>query len=115
MPIPKSLPSRMSSLSAIISEHTMYAIIGFDRKDSAKRRDQHRAAHQQFLQKNEKKILYGGPLKDAADGPSTGALIVVDCATRQEAEAFIAADPFKQGGVYESVAVRAFKKVFPQG
>ena len=30
-------------------------------------------------------------------------------------EAFIAADPFCKAGVYESVAVRAFKKVFPQG
>jgi uncharacterized protein YciI len=40
--------------------------------------------------------------------------MVVDCATRQEAEAFIAADPFRTGGVYESVEVRAFKKVFPQ-
>ena len=28
-------------------------------------------------------------------------------------EDFIAADPFYRGGVYESVAVRAFKQVFP--
>ena len=43
----------------------------------------------------------------------TGALLVVDCATREEAEAFIAADPFHRAGVYESVAVRAFRQVFP--
>ena len=93
----------------------MYAIICFDRPDSAALRDKHRAAHQEFLKKNSKAIVFGGPLKDTPDGPSTGALIVVDCATREEAEALIAADPFKQGGVYASVAVRAFKKVFPQG
>jgi uncharacterized protein YciI len=52
-------------------------------------------------------------LKNTPEGASTGALIVVDCATRPEAEAFIAADPFYRGGVYESVAVRAFKQVFP--
>ena len=91
----------------------MYAILCFDRPDSAALRDAHRAAHQDFLKKNEKKIVFGGPLKNAADGPSTGALIVVDCATRAEAEALIAADPFYRGGVYESVAVRAFKQVFP--
>jgi len=91
----------------------MYAIICFDRPDSAPLRDQHRAAHQAFLKSNEKKIVFGGPLKDAADGPSTGALIVVDCASRAEAEALIGADPFYRGGVYESVAVRAFKQVFP--
>ena len=93
----------------------MYALLCFDRPDSAPLRDQHRAAHQEFLQKNSKKIIFGGPLKNTPDGASTGALIVVDCATRQDAEAFIAADPFHKAGVYESVAVRAFKKVFPQG
>ena len=91
----------------------MYAILCFDRPDSAALRDTHRAAHQDFLKRNEKKIVFGGPLKNAADGPSTGALIVVDCATRADAEALIAADPFYRGGVYESVAVRAFRQVFP--
>jgi uncharacterized protein YciI len=92
----------------------MYAIVCFDRPDSAALRDAHRAAHMDFLEKNAQKIAYGGPLKGRADGPSSGALIVVDCATREEAEAFIAADPFRQAGVYESVSVRAFKQVFPR-
>jgi len=93
----------------------MYALLCFDRPDSAPLREQHRAAHQKFLDENSKKILFGGPLKNAPEGPSTGALIVVDCATRKDAEAFVAADPFYKGGVYESVVVRAFKKVFPRG
>ena len=92
----------------------MYALICFDRPDSAPLRDAHRAAHEEFLDGHSKKILFGGPLKNAPDGASTGALIVVDCATRKEAEEFIAADPFYRGGVYESVAVRAFKQVFPR-
>ena len=92
----------------------MYALLCFDRPDSAPLREQHRAAHQKFLDENSKKILFGGPLKNAPEGPSTGALIVVDCATRNDAEAFVAADPFYKGGVYESVVVRAFKKVFPK-
>lgn len=91
----------------------MYALICFDRPDSAPLRDQHRVDHLKFLSENSNRILFGGPLKSTPDGPSTGALIVVDCATREEAEAFIGADPFHRGGVYESVAVRAFKQVFP--
>ena len=91
----------------------MYAIVCFDRPDSASLRDAHRAAHQEFLAAHAQKIVFGGPLKDAADGPSTGALIVADCASREEAQALIQSDPFYRGGVYESVAVRAFKKVFP--
>ena len=91
----------------------MYAIVCFDRPDSAALRDEHRAAHQDFLKKHSSRVVFGGPLKTTPDGPSTGALIVVNCATREEAEALIAADPFYRGGVYESVAVRAFKQVFP--
>jgi uncharacterized protein len=92
----------------------MYAIVCFDRPDSASLRDAHRADHVKFLDLHKKQIVFGGPLKGAADGPSTGALIVVNCATRQEAEDLIGADPFFRAGVYESVAVRAFKQVFPQ-
>ena len=67
-----------------------------------------------FLKNHSTKIVFGGPLKHTPEGASTGALIVVSCATREEAEALIGADPFYRGGVYESVAVRAFKQVFPQ-
>jgi uncharacterized protein len=91
----------------------MYAIICFDRPDSAGLRDAHRAAHLAFLNANAARIVFGGPLKHASDGPSTGALVVLDCATREEAESFIAADPFNRAGVYESVSIRAFKRVFP--
>jgi len=92
----------------------MYAILCFDRPGSAALRDQHRAAHVAFLDENKTKIVFGGPLKDVAAGASTGALIVVDCATHADADAFIHADPFFRAGVYENVAVRAFKQVFPQ-
>jgi uncharacterized protein YciI len=91
----------------------MYAIVCFDRPDSSALRDRHRADHQKYLGENSRKIVFGGPLKSTPDGPSTGALIVVNCATREEAEALIGADPFYRGGVYEAVAVRAFKQVFP--
>ena len=91
----------------------MYAIVCFDRPDSSALRDAHRAAHVEFLNANASRIAFGGPLKNTPDGASTGALIVVQCATRKEAEAFIAADPFYRGGVYETVSIRAFKQVFP--
>jgi uncharacterized protein len=92
----------------------MYAIVCYDRPDSASLRDAHRAAHMEYLKTNSAKVVFGGPLKNTPDGPSTGAIIVLNCATREEAEAFIKGDPFERNGVYESVAVRAFKQVFPQ-
>jgi uncharacterized protein YciI len=91
----------------------MYAILCFDRPDSASLRDAHRTAHQEFLKQFSKQIVFGGPLKNTPEGASNGALIVVNCASRDEAQALIASDPFYRNGVYESVAVRAFKQVFP--
>jgi uncharacterized protein YciI len=91
----------------------MHAIVCFDRPDSAPLRDAHRAAHVEFLNANASRVVFGGPLKGSPEGPSTGALLIVDCATREEAEALIGADPFYRGGVYESVSIRAFKRVFP--
>jgi hypothetical protein len=92
----------------------MYAIVCYDRPDSASLRDAHRAAHMEYLKTNSAKVVFGGPLKNTPDGPSTGAIIVLNCTTREQAEAFIKGDPFQRNGVYESVAVRAFKQVFPQ-
>jgi DNA-binding FadR family transcriptional regulator len=51
----------------------------------------------------------------AGDIDDLGAIIERQRRSLGDAEAFIAADPFLKAGVYESVAVRAFKKVFPQG
>ena len=51
----------------------MYAIVCFDRPDSASLRDANRAAHVAFLEKHANTIVFGGPLKNSADGASTGA------------------------------------------
>ena len=91
----------------------MYAVICFDRPESAHLRDAHRDAHLAHLNANVDRVVLAGPLK-AEDGvASTGAIIILDVTTRQDAEAFVNADAFYTGGVYESVVIRPFKKVFP--
>src|SRR3954451_21640171 len=89
----------------------MYAIICFDRPDSTRLRDTHRAAHVQCLNANSARIVFGGPLKGSAAGPRTGALIVVNCSTLNEPEILIDLDPFYLAGVSESVPIRAFEQV----
>ena len=44
----------------------MYAIVCFDRPDSASLRDANRAAHVAFLEKHAKTIVFGGPLKNSS-------------------------------------------------
>ena len=92
----------------------MYAIVCFDRPDSAALRDQHRAAHMEFLKTHSGKIVFGGPLKNTAGRAEHRRADRGRLRDAQGSRGFIAADPFYRGGVYESVAVRAFKQVFPQ-
>jgi len=44
---------------------------------------------------------------------STGAIFILDADSREDAEAFAKGDAFKTGGVYESVVIRPFRKIFP--
>ena len=85
----------------------MYAIVCSDRPDSAASRDAHRAAHLEFLNKHSKQIVFGGPLKATPEGASTGALIVVDCATREEAQALVSYCRYPPKGQRSNGPIRA--------
>jgi hypothetical protein len=98
----------------------LYAIFGHDVADSLERRKGARPAHLARLQKlqDEGRLLLAGPFPavDANDPGAagfTGSLIVAEFATLADAQAWADADPYADAGVYEKVAVRPFKKVFP--
>lgn len=99
----------------------LYAIISEDIPGSLELRQQTRPAHLQRLQalQDEGKLLLAGPhpAADADDpGPAgfTGSLVVAEFASLEEARAWADADPYRQAGVYASVTVKPFRKVFPQ-
>ncbi|MEC7489899.1 MAG: YciI family protein [Pseudomonadota bacterium] len=92
----------------------MYAVICFDRPGSALLRDANRDAHMDYLGLNVDKIEFAGPLKDDENASSTGAIFILNVPTREDAEAFMNGDAFNKAGVYESVMIRSFRKVFPQ-
>ena len=58
------------------------------------------------------RILAGGPLL-GIDGNPIGSLLIIDFADRKAAIAFAADDPYAQAGLFASVAVTAWRKVFP--
>ena len=92
----------------------MYAVICFDRPGSAILRDANRDAHMAYLEVNVDKIEFAGPLKDDENAPSTGAIFILNVPNRDDAENFMNGDAFNKAGVYESVVIRSFRKVFPQ-
>lgn len=98
----------------------LYAIVGQDSTNSLERRVATRPAHVARLKQlqEEGKLLLAGPFPaiDSMDpGPAgfSGSLIVAEFTSLEAAKAWAEADPYVEAGVYASVSVKPFKKVFP--
>ncbi|MBZ0093390.1 MAG: YciI family protein [Burkholderiales bacterium] len=98
----------------------LYAIIGSDTADSLDKRLNARPAHMERLKalQADGRLVVAGPfpaIDSSNPGPAgfTGSLIVADFDSLDAAQAWADTDPYVIGGVYASVSVKPFKKVFP--
>ncbi|MDP2265311.1 MAG: YciI family protein [Thiobacillus sp.] len=97
-----------------------YAIVGQDVSDSLDQRLSARPAHLDRLHSLQQagRLLLAGPFPaiDSNDpGPAgfSGSLIVAEFDTLADAQTWADADPYVAAGVYTTVSVKPFKKVFP--
>lgn len=98
-----------------------YAIIGTDVTNSLNKRQSVRPEHLARLEKlqNEGRLLTAGPFpaidsEDPGEAGFTGSLIIADFESLNSAQLWADNDPYIAAGVYDSVSVKPFKKVFPQ-
>lgn len=98
----------------------LYVIYAEDVPDSLERRKTARAAHLARLQQLQDagRLLLAGPYPsiDSVDpGPAgfSGSLIVAEFESLQAAKDWADTDPYILAGVYQTVTVKPFKKVFP--
>ena len=98
----------------------LYAITGKDVANSLDKRLAVRAEHLERLNQlqNEGRLLLAGPFPsiDSADPGTagfTGSLIVAEFDSLEDAKDWADADPYATSGVFDSVIVKPFKKVFP--
>jgi uncharacterized protein YciI len=98
-----------------------YAIIGTDVANSLDSRLSVRPEHLARLEKlqNEGRLLTAGPFPAIDSGNPgeagfTGSLVVADFESLIAAQQWADDDPYIAAGVYDSVSVKPFKKVFPQ-
>lgn len=96
-----------------------YAIMATDAENSLAARTQARPAHLQRLEtlREAGRLLIAGPHPaiDSEDpGPAgfTGSLIVADFPSLEDAKDWADTDPYKAAGVYASVTIKPFKRVF---
>jgi len=92
-----------------------YIIETWDKPDLQHVRADVRAAHLDFLNKHSARLLAcGAKLHD--DGSDLGGgLYVLDTEDREEAERFIAADPFSTAGLFDRVVVTRWRKAYVDG
>jgi uncharacterized protein YciI len=98
----------------------LYAILGEDAPGSLEKRREARQAHLERLEqlKNEGRLVLAGPFPaiDASEpGPAgfTGSLIVAEFLSLEDAESWIAGDPYVTRGIFARVAVKPFRQVLP--
>lgn len=98
----------------------LYAIISEDVKDSLAARLGARPAHLARLEtlQNEGRLVLAGPhpaIDTSTPGEAgfTGSLVVAAFPALEQAQAWAAADPYIEAGVYASVIVKPFNKVLP--
>ena len=92
-----------------------FAIMALDKPGSAQVRADNRPAHLEHLDRYAAKLLAGGAVLADDGATPVGSLIVIDSEDRAEVEAFLAADPFTRAGLFASVSVHAWRKVFFAG
>lgn len=70
---------------------------------------EHRPRHREYLSslKEQGKLAASGPFED-----DSGALIIYEVDSLDEAERLFAEDPFRQAGVFQTYTMKPWKQVF---
>lgn len=93
----------------------MYFVIHcIDKPNSTQLRTDTRAAHLAFVEGWEDKILTGGPMLSEDGQSMIGSLLILDCADIEEARSFTVQDPYALAGLFDSVTIRPWRRVFPK-
>ncbi|VTQ54629.1 YciI-like protein [Campylobacter jejuni] len=97
----------------------LYVIYSEDVSDSLEKRAAARPAHIERLKNlhEQGRVLIAGPTpaidsEDPGAAGMTGSLLVVEFETLEDAKIWADADPYVVAGVYKSVTVKPFKRVF---
>ena len=92
----------------------LFAIFCTDKPNSAEVRAANCPDHLDYIAKFRDQVVLAGPTLSEDGAVATGSLLVLDFADRAAADDFALNDPYNKAGVFETVVVRPFRKVFPE-
>lgn len=85
-----------------------------DKPDGAALRQRVRPEHKAYLAQVADRIAFAGPLTHDDGVTMIGSLLAIDFASRADAMAWLADEPFTRGGLYAATEVQAFVNLWPQ-
>lgn len=91
----------------------LFAVLCKDKPGHLDVRLANREAHLAYAKEWAAKMLVGGPFFGADGQSMAGSLLILDVADRAEVDRYLAGDPYGKAGLFESVDVLPYKKVFP--
>ncbi len=92
----------------------IYVITCVDKPGHGAVRKENRTAHLAYLRDAGDTLFAAGPTLSDDASSVTGSVIMVDLPDKQAAETFAANDPYAKAGLFESVTIKPWKKVFPE-
>jgi uncharacterized protein YciI len=91
----------------------LFVMICIDKPGALALRMATREAHLAFVASRPGELKLGGPFLDDK-GDMAGSLMILEAADLAAAEAFHAADPYKQAGLFERVEIKPFRTTLGQ-
>ena len=91
----------------------LFVLACFDKPNSLDLRMATREAHLAYAGEHRAMIKVAGPMLDDAEGMA-GSLFILEANDRGAVEAFNAADPYQQVGLFGQVEIRGFKATLGQ-
>ena len=87
----------------------LFALVALDKPGALSIRQENRSAHLAYIAETGC-VQMAGPFLDDA-GQMVGSLLVLDLPDIAAAQAWAAGDPYAKAGLFDSVTIRAWKKV----
>ncbi|MFC4167541.1 YciI family protein [Teichococcus aestuarii] len=92
----------------------LFAIVAEDKPGALELRLATRPTHLEYLDSQVEKLVQAGPVLDA-EGKPCGSVLIVEAEDQAAAEAFAAADPYAQAGLFARTTIRPFRQVYAGG
>ena len=92
----------------------LFAIVCSDKPGSADIRAANRPNHLDYVRAVADQVVVAGPTQTDDGAAMNGSVLIMEFADLAAAKAFAENDPYNQAGLFDSVSVRPWKKVFPE-